>query len=87
MSIRKDGSETYKVFSGKKYVLVATRTTKERAEGLKKRLTRINTLSVRITKYDPKVVGMPHYYLLWARPASGVTMTMDRVPHAVMRLI
>jgi hypothetical protein len=87
MSITKDGSEQYKVFAGKKYVLVATRTTKERAEALKERLTRIGTLSVRITKYDPKVVSVSPYYLLWARPASGITMTLDRVPAAAMRLI
>ena len=87
MSISKDGSEQYKVFAGKKYVLVATRTTKEKAEDLKKRLARIGTLSVRITRFDSRVVGLPHYYLLWARPASGVTLTLDKVPMAAQRLI
>jgi len=77
----------YRTFAGKKYVLVASRSTKERALAAKARLTRIGTLTVRIVKFNPKVVGMSHYYHLWARPSAGTTLLMDRVPAAAERLM
>jgi hypothetical protein len=84
MSIRKDGEEEYRKFGDKKYVLVAVRSTKENADLLKARLTRIGTLDVKYIKYQENVVGLPPRYKVYARSS---TIALDKVPNAARKLM
>lgn len=59
-----------KILGKLKYKCIASRSTKERAEELKKRLTRIGTISVKIQKVQEKVVGLPPVYYIFARPSK-----------------
>ena len=68
-----------------KYKLICSRSTKERAEETKKRLTRIGTISVKIRKSRYTHVGARQTYYLYARPE--LTLTWDRLDHAVMILM
>jgi len=74
-----------KKFRGLKYRCIMHRSTKERAELVKKRLTRIGTISIRISKKTYAAVGVPPVYEIWARPDKQ--LTWDRLDAAIMRLL
>ena len=68
-----------------RYKLICSRSTKERAEETKKRLTRIGTISIRLKKSQYTHVGAKQTYYLYARPAKS--LTWDRLDHAVITLM
>ena len=73
-----------RIFNGKKYKWVGSRSNKERALALKARLTRLGTISVRLLKVQPNVVGLAHYYNIYARPEKS--LTWERLEHACRTL-
>ena len=72
-------------FYGEKYHCIASRSTKERAEVLKKRLTRIGTIKIRIKKMTPVGVGLPTSYWIFARPDKQ--LTWENLDRAIERLM
>jgi hypothetical protein len=72
-------------FNDLKYRCVASRATRVGAETVKRRLTRIGTISVHIRKHESTAVGVKPVYYIWARPAKG--LMWDRLDTAVMRLL
>lgn len=67
-----------------KFRCVASRSTKERAEELKRRITRIGTIKVRIVKSQSRAVGVSPSYLIYARPDKN--LSWDRLDAAIARL-
>jgi hypothetical protein len=72
-------------FNDIKYRCVASRSTKAGAETVKRRLTRIDTISVHIRKHESTVVGVKPVYYIWARPAKQ--LTWERLHIAIERLL
>lgn len=75
----------FRAFKGKKYKMVGSRSNKERALVLKARLTRLGTISVRLLKVQPNVVGLAHYYNIYARPEKQ--LSWERLDHACRTLM
>ena len=73
----------YHKFDGVQYQRVASRSSKARALAAKERITEDGKILVRILKVQPNVVGLPHHYAIYARPADG--MKWVRLHQAVLR--
>lgn len=68
-----------------KFRCIASRSSNDRAEALKKRLTRIGTIQIQLTRVSSRAVGVPPTYWVWARPAKQ--LTWEKLDKAIERLL